>query len=71
MICVQSGANSQHISPTTTDVVTIGDIRERFGIILNLDEKAIAVVDNEEVDDDYIVADGSTVQFIKRSGSKG
>jgi|HubBroStandDraft_6_1064221.scaffolds.fasta_scaffold2329017_2 hypothetical protein len=70
-IRVQSGANSQEINPTETDVVRIAEIRDRLGIVLNLEETAIAVVDDAEVNDDFVVKDGQTVQFIKRSGSKG
>lgn len=71
MIRVQSGANTQDINPKEGDVVTVAEIREKLGIVLNLEPTSIAVVNDEEVDDDFVVKDDSTVQFIKRSGSKG
>lgn len=68
---VLSGANEQEISAASGEEFTVGKIREELGAVLNIDPNSIAVIGDREVTDDEIVPDGTTLQFIKRSGSKG
>jgi hypothetical protein len=70
-ITVTNGANSQPITPVTDEKLTVGDLRKRLGDVLNIAPTAIALIGDEEVDDERVLEPGDHLQFIKRSGSKG
>ncbi len=70
-ITISSGASEQQIGLNPNETLTVGDIRERLGLVLNIAPTAIAVIGEDEVDDDQELSAGQTLQFIKRSGSKG
>lgn len=69
---IKSGINKQTISINEGETLTIGDIRNRLGHDLNIAPTAIAAVNGEEVTtDDRVLVSGDSLEFIKRSGSKG
>jgi len=51
--------------------MSIEKIRKRFKGRLEIDDKAVAVVDGNDVDNDYVVNLGQKLQFIHKSGEKG
>lgn len=55
------------------DVVglSIGEIRSRFGDLLNISEGATALVGGDQVEDSYVVENGDEVIFSRILGSKG
>lgn len=66
------GQNNQEITVDEGEAITVGEIRNRLGDVLNLPPTAFAVIGNEEVNDDRELSPGETLQFIKGvSGSKG
>jgi len=68
---IQCGANSQEISLGEGETLTVGDVRNRLGDVLNIAPTALAVIGDETVEDTRPLAAGETLQFIKQSGSKG
>jgi hypothetical protein len=70
-VLIQSGANSQSISLGENEVLTVGEVRNRLGDVLNIAPTSLAVIGDEAVDDDSPLVGGQTLQFIKQSGSKG
>ena len=70
-ITVVNGANNQTITPTADEKLTVGDVRKRLGDVLNIAPNAIALIGDEEVEEDRVIAGGERLQFIKRSGTKG
>ncbi|MBP6858603.1 MAG: hypothetical protein KBC33_02100 [Candidatus Pacebacteria bacterium] len=75
-VSIQCGANSQTIDLGEGETLTVGDIRKRLGDVLNIAPTSLAIVrveggEDENVDDDRVVKNGDTVQFVKQSGSKG
>ncbi len=68
---IQCGANSQSITLGDGEVLTVGNVRERLGDVLNLAPTMLAVIGDETVDDDRALRPGETLQFIKQSGTKG
>lgn len=49
----------------------IGDQREKLRSFLNFDEQATALINGEEVDDDYVLKKSDTLEFLKLAGDKG
>jgi hypothetical protein len=70
-IVVRSGSNRHELSRTEGETITVGSVRAGLSEVLNIAPTAIAVVGEDEVDDDKVLNDGDDLQFIKRSGTKG
>jgi hypothetical protein len=51
--------------------MTIGQIRTLFADRLDVAPNARGVVGGSEVGDDHVVAQGETLEFVRRSGEKG
>lgn len=49
---------------------TVGQLRKNFGSALGLPESVYAVVDGDEVNDNYVPSAGSTVVFEKDACNK-
>lgn len=50
---------------------TIAQVKKQYREHLNIPSNAVAVVGNEKVDNSYVVQEGDTVEFIRKSGKKG
>lgn len=68
---IQCGANSQPVNLGEGEVLKVGDVRSRLGDVLNIAPTMLAVIGDETVDDERVLAPGETLQFIKQSGTKG
>jgi len=67
-IVVSCGASSGKFPVTGKTVQAVGDFLKE---ILNIDAAANAIVNGEEVQKSYTLAEGDTLEFVKRAGSKG
>jgi hypothetical protein len=50
---------------------TVAAVRNTFAQTHNIPEDAVAFVNGAKVDDDYIIEENSTLEFIKQAGRKG
>lgn len=51
--------------------LSVGQIRQRLGTRLDIDPRAIAVIDGQDVSDEVVVRANSTLVFVSRAGEKG
>ena len=51
--------------------MTVGEIRARFRDRLDIDSRAVAVLDGQDVNDQTVVRAGQVLSFVQRSGEKG
>lgn len=70
-VTVQCGANEQVITLGEGEKLTVGGIRQKLSDVLNINEKMLSIVGDENVDDDREILGGQKVQFVKQSGTKG
>jgi hypothetical protein len=49
----------------------IGEVREFLKEILNIDRNSTPLVNGKDENDDYIIKEGDTIEFLKVSGKKG
>ena len=61
------GANVQDVNAG----MTVGQIKDEFGEVLNLDDQAKTILNGQEVDDDYTVQENDSLEFVKPAGDKG
>ena len=50
--------------------MTVGEVREQYQAPFNIAPGATALVNNEEVDDKYVLKDGDKLEFMKSAESK-
>ena len=50
---------------------SVADVRNMLSQPLNIDPASKPVVDGETVCEDYVLADGDELEFVKASGEKG
>jgi hypothetical protein len=50
---------------------TVGEVREQVAGILNVPEDAQVRVNGAPAEEDTVIADGATVEFVKVAGEKG
>ena len=50
---------------------TVGQVADFLKEVLNIDEDAISIVNGNEVDEDYVLQRGETLEFLKKAGRKG
>ena len=67
MVKVMCGANVQDVNAG----MTVGQIKDEFGEVLNLDDQAKTILNGQEVDDDYTVQENDSLEFVKPAGDKG
>lgn len=67
MARVVCGANEQAMDAGQT----VAQARENFKEILNIPDGAKAIVNGDEVGEDYILNEGDSLEFIKSAGGKG
>jgi hypothetical protein len=65
---VVCGANSQDGDLTG---LTVAEIKQAYKDILNIDDASEAIISGDKVDNGYRLADGDTLEFVKKSGKKG
>ena len=53
------------------DRMTVAQIRARFRDRFDIDARAVAVVDGQDVNDQTVVRAGQVLTFVQRSGEKG
>jgi len=72
-ISVQNGVTKQIINLNPNEELTVGDVREKLGDIMNIPPNAIAVITGreQEATDGEQLLPGNTLVFVKRSASKG
>ena len=51
--------------------LTVAGARQEFAELLNIEDEAIALVNDEEVEDDYILQEEDVLEFVKDAGDKG
>ncbi len=49
----------------------VAEVRGAISESLNIDPRAMAVVNGSEVDEDHVLAEGDHLEFVRLSGSKG
>jgi hypothetical protein len=64
---VTDGLNVRHELPGHT----VGEVRSKLAVPLNLDPEAQALIDNEPVGDDTILQAGQSLTFLGPAGEKG
>ena len=69
VITVTCGANVNSFGDISGK--SIGQLRHDLADVLNIAPGAGAIVSGSEVDDDYVLAPGDRVEFIKQAGVKG
>lgn len=69
-VTVVYGAN-QNTLPGIDPDSTIRDLLNEVGELLQIPEDAEAVVSGNVVSKDYVINDGETVTFRKKTGDKG
>jgi hypothetical protein len=67
MARVVCGANEQAMDAGQT----VAQARENFKEILNIPDGAKAIVNGDEVGEDYTLNEGDSLEFIKSAGGKG
>jgi len=50
---------------------SVSEIRNMLSQPLNIDSSSKAVVDGEEVNEEYVLGEGQELEFVKASGEKG
>lgn len=50
---------------------SVADVRGMLSQPLNIDQAAKPMVEGETVGEDYVLADGDELEFVKASGEKG
>ncbi len=50
---------------------TVGQVRSMLSQVLNIDPAAVPMVDGEQVGEEYVLADGDDLEFVKAAGTKG
>ena len=68
-VTIRHGVNS--INSDTVAGKTVADVREQAAEILNVPESAQVRVNGNPAEEDAVIADGSTVEFVKVAGEKG
>jgi hypothetical protein len=68
-ITVRHGVNT--INADSVAGKTVGEIREQAADILNIPDNAQVRVNGAPAQEDTVVADGATVEFVKVAGEKG
>lgn len=69
MITIRFGVNTLNREDLSGS--TVRDIRDMVGEALSVPSNASVRVNNCTANDDTVVCDGSTVEFIKPAGEKG
>jgi hypothetical protein len=65
---VMSGSSSKRFPVAKQKV---GDVRQLLKGVLNIADKAAALVNGKEVGDDAVLQANDRLEFVKRAGSKG
>jgi len=66
---VVHGANEQYLD--NLDGKTVGSVRKSLKEVFNIPGDATALVSGKEVQDDFILDGGMTLEFFKEAGVKG
>lgn len=67
-ISVSCGASSGNFAVVGK---TVGQVSSFLKEVLNIDSLSVGVVDGEEVEDNYILKTGNSLEFLKAGGRKG
>lgn len=51
--------------------MSIGEVRKRFADALDIDKQAVAIVDGNDADENYVLKAGEALMFVKHAGEKG
>lgn len=51
--------------------LTVAGARQDFAELLNIEDEAIALVNGEEVDDQYVLQEEDELEFVKDAGELG
>ena len=67
-ISVSCGASSGNFAVVGK---TVGQVAAFLKEVLNIDSLSVGVVDGEEVEDNYVLKTGNSLEFLKAGGRKG
>jgi molybdopterin converting factor small subunit len=68
-ITIRHGVNTINVDSAAGK--TVGEVREQAAEILNVPDNAQVRVNGAPADEDTVIADGATVEFVKVAGEKG
>ncbi len=66
---VRHGVNTVNLDSLTGK--TVGEVREQVAELLNVPDSAQVRVNGAPADDDDVIAENATVEFVKVAGEKG
>jgi hypothetical protein len=66
-VTIKYGVHVREVEAGTT----IGDLRKKYGQILRIPEDARGYSGTNQMSDDQVLTDGTTVEFVRKTGEKG